>query len=282
MIDTRIDDEEADRGVDFISHGILSHDPMYSQIHRVRKPLLRKAKPVNVDPEPEQSYSSSPEPILYKHRQPTPREPEQVDDVRKYIDKLRESIESEFKKAPKVTAKTQSAPALRSSLAESISFPEIAARREVYSADNSLPEPSMISEARQPINYKPATFSEYVKRYGPGKKWEQLGSLGPDLPSESALERKALNARLREFSEQLRRVNLEKQKRNLEIPKPKLSQRAQKTTREKALEFSKSLPPPAPQKKVFSKGPPLADLEISLLEKLKRHDEDREMLKSLV
>ena len=254
----------------------------YAQIHRVRKPLLRKATPEPVHQEAEVSFSSSPEPIIQPRKHSTTIDVDRDEDVKKYIDQMRESIESEFKKTPKVTTKTQSAPALKASLAESMTFSDLAPRRDVYSADQSLPEPSIIAEARQPLNYKPATFSEYVKRYGPGKKWEQLGGLGPDLPSESALERKALNARLREFSEQLRRVNLEKHKRNLEIPKSQVLERPKKTTRERALEFSKSLPPPAPQKKAILKITPLADLEISLIDRLRRHDEDREMLRALV
>ena len=94
--------------------------------------------------------------------------------------------------------------------------------------------------------YTPKSLDEYLRNKP--KDYVELGKLGPDLDADELVEKRANAARVRHFSEQLRRVNAKEVKRRPDggrpKPAPKPEREKAKAQRQRALEFAKNVPKP--------------------------------------
>lgn len=110
---------------------------------------------------------------------------------------------------------------------------------KVKSAEDQL----AFSKKPRGVKYDPKTIDDYKKMTT--EKYYELGKLQPDLNSEELLMKKANIERVREFSRNLRTINVkqtESAKKKPVIDVKELGK--EKSTREKALEFAKKVPKP--------------------------------------
>lgn len=115
------------------------------------------------------------------------------------------------------------------------------------------------SKKGRPVQYTPHTLAEY-QRENP-RQYVELGLLGADLDSEELVAKRAVKARVKVFSEQLRRVNLKDGEvpattaaSTVPAPPPPAERVAARAQRERALEFAKRVPKPKPAARLPEPG----------------------------
>ncbi|KAK9823517.1 hypothetical protein WJX72_003356 [[Myrmecia] bisecta] len=127
--------------------------------------------------------------------------------------------------------------------------PEAAVMQFMDYAAQHEPEPTIEFDRRpRTVQFKPYTAKDYqMKDYDPKhqRNYWTLGTLGAEREDEELLAKREKAERLKEMAREVREQNLLKSAERTSRPQPhRTSSPKDKSTREKALDFAKSIPKP--------------------------------------